>query len=89
MRLLLDTCVWGGVCRELQAQGHDVIWAGECGLEIQEMTKSLNVPTAKGVYWSLLTRISENWSLSAACLTQELSVLSILERASRPLPAYA
>jgi predicted nuclease of predicted toxin-antitoxin system len=29
MRLLLDTCVWGGVCKELQAQGHDVIWAGE------------------------------------------------------------
>jgi len=21
MRLLLDTCVWGGVCKELQAQG--------------------------------------------------------------------
>ncbi len=29
MRLLLDTCVWGGACKELQAEGHDVIWAGE------------------------------------------------------------
>ncbi len=29
MRFLLDTCVWGGACKELQAEGHDVIWAGE------------------------------------------------------------
>jgi predicted nuclease of predicted toxin-antitoxin system len=29
MRLLLDTCVWGGACKELQAEGYDVIWAGE------------------------------------------------------------
>jgi predicted nuclease of predicted toxin-antitoxin system len=29
MRLLLDTCVWGGACKELRAEGHDVVWAGE------------------------------------------------------------
>ena len=29
MRLLLDTCVWGGACKELQSAGHDVVWAGE------------------------------------------------------------
>jgi predicted nuclease of predicted toxin-antitoxin system len=29
MKLLLDTCVWGGVCKELQSAGHDVIWAGD------------------------------------------------------------
>ena len=29
MKVLLDTCVWGGVCEELRAEGHDVIWAGE------------------------------------------------------------
>jgi predicted nuclease of predicted toxin-antitoxin system len=28
VRLLLDACVWGGACRELEAVGHDVIWAG-------------------------------------------------------------
>src|SRR5205814_2069592 len=28
MKLLLDTCVWGGALAELQAAGHDVIWAG-------------------------------------------------------------
>lgn len=29
MKLLLDTCVWGGVLKDLRAAGHDVIWAGE------------------------------------------------------------
>ena len=29
MRLLLDTCVWGGACKGLRANGHDVVWAGE------------------------------------------------------------
>jgi predicted nuclease of predicted toxin-antitoxin system len=28
MKLLLDSCVWGGAVKELQAAGHDVIWAG-------------------------------------------------------------
>jgi predicted nuclease of predicted toxin-antitoxin system len=29
MKLLLDTCVWGGACKDLRASGHDVVWAGE------------------------------------------------------------
>jgi len=29
MKLLLDTCVWGGACKELKAAGYDVIWAGD------------------------------------------------------------
>jgi predicted nuclease of predicted toxin-antitoxin system len=29
MKLLLDTCVWGGACQELQSTGHDVVWAGD------------------------------------------------------------
>lgn len=28
MRLLLDTCVWGSACAEIEAAGHDVVWAG-------------------------------------------------------------
>ena len=28
MKLLLDACVWGGACQELQEAGHDVVWAG-------------------------------------------------------------
>lgn len=29
MKLLLDTCVWGGVKVELQAAGHGVLWSGD------------------------------------------------------------
>ena len=29
MKVLLDSCVWGGVRVALAAAGHDVIWAGE------------------------------------------------------------
>ncbi|RMF83294.1 MAG: hypothetical protein D6736_21840 [Nitrospinota bacterium] len=29
MKILLDTCVWGGVCKELEVAGHDVVWAGD------------------------------------------------------------
>ncbi len=28
MKLLLDTCVWGGAIKTLEAYGHDVVWAG-------------------------------------------------------------
>jgi predicted nuclease of predicted toxin-antitoxin system len=29
MKLLLDTCVWGGAKAELLAAGHDVVWTGD------------------------------------------------------------
>ncbi|HZW32477.1 MAG TPA: DUF5615 family PIN-like protein [Isosphaeraceae bacterium] len=29
MRILLDTCVWGGALAELQAAGHDTVWVGQ------------------------------------------------------------
>jgi predicted nuclease of predicted toxin-antitoxin system len=29
MKLLLDTCVWGGAKAELLAHGHDVMWTGD------------------------------------------------------------
>jgi len=28
VKLLLDTCVWGGASEALEGAGHDVIWAG-------------------------------------------------------------
>ena len=28
MKLLLDTCVWGGARTVLQSAGHDVVWTG-------------------------------------------------------------
>ena len=29
MKLLLDTCVWGGAVKTLVDSGHDVVWAGD------------------------------------------------------------
>ena len=29
VKILLDTCVWGGGRAELEALGHDVVWTGE------------------------------------------------------------
>jgi predicted nuclease of predicted toxin-antitoxin system len=29
VKLLLDTCVWGGAVKVLAEAGHDVIWSGE------------------------------------------------------------
>jgi predicted nuclease of predicted toxin-antitoxin system len=29
VKLLLDTCVWGGAVELLKAAGHDVVWAGD------------------------------------------------------------
>ena len=29
MKVLLDTCVWGGAKKDLVSAGHDVIWTGD------------------------------------------------------------
>ncbi len=29
MKILLDTCAWGGCCKILRKAGHDVVWAGD------------------------------------------------------------
>jgi predicted nuclease of predicted toxin-antitoxin system len=29
VKLLLDSCVWGGAVERLRAAGHDVIWSGD------------------------------------------------------------
>ena len=29
MKLLLDTCVWGGAKKILESSGHDVVWSGD------------------------------------------------------------
>jgi predicted nuclease of predicted toxin-antitoxin system len=33
VKLLLDTCVWGGATQALLDRGHDVVWTGEWGEE--------------------------------------------------------
>jgi predicted nuclease of predicted toxin-antitoxin system len=29
MKILLDTCVWGGSRQQLEIAGHDAIWTGD------------------------------------------------------------
>jgi predicted nuclease of predicted toxin-antitoxin system len=29
VKLLLDSCVWGGAKHDLEGRGHDVVWAGD------------------------------------------------------------
>ncbi len=29
MKVLLDTCVWGGVKKALESAGYDVVWTGD------------------------------------------------------------
>jgi len=29
VKLLLDTCVWGGAAEALRSSGHDVVWSGD------------------------------------------------------------
>ncbi|MGE3803353.1 MAG: DUF5615 family PIN-like protein [Gemmataceae bacterium] len=29
MKLLLDTCIWGGAKQDFLASGHDVLWTGD------------------------------------------------------------
>lgn len=35
MRLLLDSCVWGGALTDIQAAGHDAIWVGDWDEDLQ------------------------------------------------------
>ena len=29
MKVLLETCVWGGAVKDLRSGGHDVVWSGD------------------------------------------------------------
>jgi hypothetical protein len=43
MKLLLDTCVWGGAKAELQANGHDVVWTGDLPVDRRALSKGINL----------------------------------------------
>jgi hypothetical protein len=46
MKILLDTCVWGGARKDLEAVGHDVVGQG-IGQKTLVMRESLHMPTEK------------------------------------------
>ena len=50
MRLLLDTCIWGGAIPELRASGHDVLWA-VTGSKILETTRFSLLPIVNDASW--------------------------------------
>jgi hypothetical protein len=44
MKVLLDTCVWGGARAELQGAGHDVLWTGDLAQDPGEALKKCQEP---------------------------------------------
>jgi cell filamentation protein len=68
VKLLLDTCVWGGIRAGLISAGHDVVWAGEWKEDPgdDEFWHALIVMAAYSSRW---TRISANSQLCTASLT--------------------
>lgn len=50
MKLLLDSCVWGGARRELTAAGHDVVAAADWP-KIPAMKKSSEGPIRGSESW--------------------------------------
>jgi predicted nuclease of predicted toxin-antitoxin system len=47
MKLLLDTCVWGGACPVLEEAGNDVVWAGQWSTDPGD-EEILNIAKAEG-----------------------------------------
>lgn len=60
MKLLLDTCVWGGAKAELVRLGHDVTWSGEWATDPGDM-EILEIARMEGESSSRLIRILANW----------------------------
>ncbi len=69
MKLLLDTCVWGGVRAELQAAGHDVLWTGDLPADPGDEAILAQAHGEQRVLVTPWTKISANWRLSAGCHT--------------------
>jgi len=60
MKLLLNTCVWGKACLDLEAAGHDVIWAGDW-LEDPGDEEILNRAIVEGRILVTLDKDFANW----------------------------
>jgi predicted nuclease of predicted toxin-antitoxin system len=88
MRLLLDTCVWGGACKELRAEGHDVVWAGEWS-EDRGDDEILGCAHREERILVTLDKDFGELAIVRGMPHAGIIGLSILKPASRPLPAYA
>ena len=59
MKILLDTCVWGGVVQELRTAGHDLVWAGERG---DQLTRQGRIGIVHLIsLWETFVRIINYW----------------------------
>jgi hypothetical protein len=60
MKVLLDSCVWGGAAAELRAAGHDVVWTGEWPADPGD-EDILEFAHTEAPCWSRWTRTSAKW----------------------------
>ncbi|MDE2778874.1 MAG: DUF5615 family PIN-like protein [Chloroflexota bacterium] len=70
MRLLLDSCVWGGVISVLEAAGHDVDWVGNW----EEDPGDDNILAHALAFGQILVTLDKdfgNWPYLVKNLTQE------------------
>lgn len=83
MKLLLDTCVWGGAREALAAAGHDVIWSGAWDVDPGD-DEILARAHREGRVLVTLIRILGNSPSSEAKRIRESSVWSIGQLSSKP-----
>jgi predicted nuclease of predicted toxin-antitoxin system len=75
MKVLLDTCVWGGVRTELGAAGHDVLWTGDLPQDPGDEEILAQAYREQRVLITLV-KISVNWRFDEACRTPASCVSS-------------
>jgi predicted nuclease of predicted toxin-antitoxin system len=73
LRLLWDTCVWGGAIGPLADAGHDVVWAGEWAEDPGD-AEVLDLAHAEGRILVTLDKDFANWQSFINSLTPESCV---------------
>lgn len=72
MKVLLDSCVWGGAREIIEQADHDVVWAGDWSQDPGD-EEILNRAYKEYRILITLTKISENWLFYTIGLTPALS----------------
>jgi hypothetical protein len=82
MKLLLDTCVWGGAKAELQVAGHDVFWTGDLAQDPgdEDILAQAHQEQQCSSRW---IRTLANWRSAEGCHTAESCVSSTSACASK------